>query len=108
MKYTPKYVYNVREYRSIREMVETNCAEYAERPAFLYRENGVSVQISYAKLMNDIKSLAVYLNSIGLSGKHIAVTGKNSYNWALTYLAVVCGVGVVVPVDGGFSAYSGV
>ncbi len=99
MKYTPKYVYNVREYRSIREMVETNCAEYAERPAFLYRENGVSVQISYAKLMNDIKSLAVYLNSIGLSGKHIAVTGKNSYNWALTYLAVVCGVGVVVPVD---------
>lgn len=99
MKYTPKYVYNVREYRSIREMVETNCAEYAERPAFLYRENGVSIQISYAKLMNDIKSLAVYLNSIGLSGKHIAVTGKNSYNWALTYLAVVCGVGVVVPVD---------
>ncbi|MBE6703936.1 MAG: hypothetical protein E7583_01595 [Ruminococcaceae bacterium] len=99
MKYTPKYVYNVREYRSIREMLETNCAEFAGKTAFLFRESGISLQISYERLLRDVRSLATYLCSLGLEGKHIAVTGKNSYYWAVTYLATVCGVGVIVPLD---------
>ncbi len=99
MKYNPKYVYNVREYRSIREMLDTNCAEYANRPAFLFRESGISIQVSYERLRRDVKALAAYLCSLGLEGKHIAVTGKNSYYWAITYLATVCGVGVIVPID---------
>lgn len=37
--------------------------------------------------------------SRGLSGKRIIVTGENCYNWALAYMSVITGVGVVVPVD---------
>lgn len=99
MKYTPDFVYNVKEFKSIREMLETNCAEYPERPAFLFREDGISVEISYSRLIDDVKAVATCLCRMGLGGKHIAVTGKNSYYWAVTYLAVVCGVGVIVPID---------
>ncbi|MBQ3107376.1 MAG: AMP-binding protein, partial [Firmicutes bacterium] len=32
-------------------------------------------------------------------GKHIGIMGENSYQWEMTYMAVIGGVGVVVPVD---------
>lgn len=99
MKYNPDYVYDVRELKSIRELIDTNCIEYAERPAFLFKENGEEVVIPYKKLLSDIKALSAYLCSLGLEGKKISVTGKNSYKWALTYLATACGVGVIVPID---------
>ena len=35
----------------------------------------------------------------GLKGEKIAIIGSNSSRWAISYLAVVCGVGVVVPID---------
>ncbi len=95
----PKYVYNVREVSSIRELCHTSCELFAEKPAFLYRENGIGIEITYARLLQDIKALATYLASLGLTGKKIAVTGKNSYFWSLTYLAVTCGVGIIVPLD---------
>ena len=36
---------------------------------------------------------------MGFVDKHIACIGKNSYNWVLTYLTVLKGSGVYVPVD---------
>lgn len=35
----------------------------------------------------------------GLKNKRIAVIGENCYQWATSYLAVICGTGVVVPLD---------
>ena len=39
------------------------------------------------------------LKELGLKNKKIAVIGENSYRWFVTYMAVVCGVGVIVPLD---------
>ena len=75
---TEKYVYNVRQVNSIRELCHTSNDLYANRTAFLFREKGVKVEITYIRMMQDVKALATYLNSIGLSGKKIAVSGKNS------------------------------
>lgn len=36
---------------------------------------------------------------LGLKGKRIAVMSENRYEWALSYLAVVCGTGIIVPLD---------
>ena len=35
----------------------------------------------------------------GIAGKRVAVIGENSYYWAVTYLAVVMGGGVIIPLD---------
>ena len=48
--------------------------------------------------MQDVVALGTSLISLGLKDENIAVIGKNSYNWAVSYLAATI-VGVVVPID---------
>ena len=95
-----KFAYNVRNVCSIRELIETSAYEFSPKPAFLVKdENGTITSISYKRFFEEIKALSTYLCSLGLEYKKIAVIGKNSYEWALSYMAVVCGTGIVVPVD---------
>lgn len=36
---------------------------------------------------------------MGLKEKRIAVIGENRYEWEIAYLSIVCGTGIVVPID---------
>ena len=99
MKLTRDYVYSVREVITLRELVETSCELYPDNTAFLFEKDGNICTVTYKQFMEDIRALATYLNTRGLSGARVAVSGKNSYTWALTYLAVAAGCGVVVPLD---------
>ena len=49
----------------------------------------------------DINEFGTGLLSLGYKDKRVAVIGKNSYEWALTYYAVLNGLGVLVPLDKG-------
>jgi long-subunit acyl-CoA synthetase (AMP-forming) len=53
--------------------------------------------ISYREMKRDVDALGAALAARGL--KRVAVIGENCYQWAISYLAVVCGGGVVVPLD---------
>ncbi len=92
-------VYNVPVVRDLREMMTRSAREYADNIAFLFKRGERVIEITYDRAMREMICLAAYLNSLGLEGQKIAVIGKNSYEWALTYLAVCCGVGVIVPID---------
>lgn len=95
-----KYAYNVRNVCSIRELIETSVSEFSGNSAFLVKDDkGNIVPISYKRFFEEIKALSTYLCSLGLEYKKIAVIGKNSYDWALSYMAVTCGTGVIVPID---------
>ena len=50
-------------------------------------------------LQEDIKKLGTAMIELGLQGKRIAIIANNCYEWCLAYLATLCGVGVVVPLD---------
>lgn len=92
-------VYDVRPISTLRELIETSADEFAYRTAFVLKKDGKTHNITYAALMNEVRTLATFFNAHGFEGKKIAVIGKNSYHWALTYLAVTAGVGVIVPID---------
>lgn len=93
-------VYDVKEVRSFRELIQNSATEYADRPAFVFRDEGDFISSkSYAEYFEEIKCLTSYLHSLGLEGKRVAVVGRNCYEWTLAYLAVTCGTGVVVPID---------
>ncbi len=93
-------VYNVPDIRSFRELVAYSTEKYGERIAFtFFKKTGDIETITYKETYADIRALTAYLNSKGYTGSHIGVYGKNCYEWALTYLSVTCGVGVVVPID---------
>lgn len=92
-------VYEMTDVTTIRELMEYAVPLYADRPAFLQYEDGQIKEITYATVNEEMIALATYLRSRFPEGSKIAVTGKNSYHWALTYLSVTSGVGVIVPID---------
>jgi len=94
------FVYDVKNVCSLREMMENCIEEYAGNTAFVLKDkNGEIFEVTYTRFYEEIKALATYLCSKGLENKKIAVIGRNSYEWALTYFAVSCGVGIIVPID---------
>lgn len=46
-----------------------------------------------------VDALGTALIDMGLKGKRIAVIGENRFEWEIAYLSVVCGTGIVVPLD---------
>ncbi len=94
-----KPLYEARKIKDLKDMVQSSCELYADTAAFLVKKDGVYSPVTYRQYMDDINALGTKLIDMGLKNEKIAVVGEASYSWALTYLAVVCGVGVVVPLD---------
>lgn len=93
--------HKIEEIVTLSEMLKNSAKKFAQRPAFLIKKEkgGDYEQIKYAQLGDDVNSLGTALISLGLSGSKIAIIGENCYQWISSYLAVVCGVGVIVPLD---------
>ena len=104
-KYQKNEIYSTKEYENIREVVDEAINKYPENIAFKIKKvvDGKNnyIDITYKKFGEDIKSLGTGLIARQLKGKRIAIIGKNRYEWILSYLAVVNGVGVVIPLDKG-------
>jgi long-chain acyl-CoA synthetase len=92
---------DVRPVIDLKHMLETSTELYGDRPAFHVKDTlgGPYRAISYKEAKKDVDSLGTALVSMGFKDKHIVVIGENSYHWAISYLAVACGTGVVVPLD---------
>ena len=87
----------------IKNMLQTSVELYADNVAFMqkFAKDEPYKSITYRETVN---SLGTGLISKGLKGKRIAVIGENCYQWATSYLAVICGTGIVVPLDKELSA----
>ena len=94
-------VYKVREIKNIREAIFGAAEIYGDKDALLEKnkETDKYEARSYNEFVADIKSLGTALCDMGLKDKRVVVMGENRYFWAVSYMAVVCGTGTVVPVD---------
>ncbi|HHV60970.1 MAG TPA: AMP-binding protein [Clostridiaceae bacterium] len=92
-------LYKVRHVRDLKDMLNKSSELFGSRNAFYIKRDGNYTGITYNEFKKDVDSLGTALLNLGLKGKHIAVIGENSYEWCVSYLAVVCGVGVVIPLD---------
>ena len=97
---------DIREIRDLRELLNGSAELYADRPVFWTKKKhgGEYVPITYAMFRKDVQALGTKMLELGWKGKHIAVTGQGCYEWFVTYMAVVNGVGVIVPIDKAFDA----
>lgn len=97
------------EFKNIRDIIKYSEKEFENNIAFkIKNKNGSKISyddVSYKRLANEIKAFGKYLIKNGLQGKRIAVIGKNSYEWMLVYLSVLCSGGVIVPLDKGLLPY---
>lgn len=100
---TDKYVVyrTSRPITDIKHMLTTSVELYGDNVAFMQRfeKNEPFKSITYNEAFDTVNSLGTALVNRGLKDKRIAVIGENCYQWATSYLAVICGTGVVVPLD---------
>ena len=85
----------------IKQMLNSSVELYKENTAFWVKKvkGGDYESITYAKTLTDVNALGTALIARGFKDKRIAVIGENGYEWAISYLAAVCGTGTVVPLD---------
>ncbi len=86
-------------YENLKKMYHVSAEKYGDKAVFMQKENGTYKSISYRQYCADVDALGTALLARGLGGKRIIVTGENCYSWVTAYMAVICGVGVVVPTD---------
>ena len=90
---------------NLRDVISNAVSLYPNNIAFKIKEKeGKKVtykEITYKELQEQINSLGTDLIDLRLKGKRVAIISKNRYEWALTYIAVLNGVGITVPLDKG-------
>ena len=91
------------KFENIKDMIENAVKLYPNNNAFIIKhKNGKEVtyeNITYSRFQEEINALGTGLLNLGLKDKRIAIIGKNCYEWALTYVTTLNGVGVAVPLD---------
>ena len=94
--------YPVRHLPDIRDLIRYGAEHFGDRVAYEDRHvPGVPGRrkITYRELSEDVNALGTALIHRGLKDTKIAVMSENRYDWVLTYYAVACGVGVIIPLD---------
>ena len=87
------------EVTNFKDMLYNSSENFKSRTAFkLKDENGNIISITYEEFKNDVVHLGTDLIKRGFLNKRIAVIGKNSYKWCVSYMAASI-VGIVVPID---------
>lgn len=87
------------EVTNFKDMLYRSADIYRSRTAFKRKDKeGNIYSTTYETFKNDILYLGTSLIENGFLNKKIAVIGKNSYEWCVSYLAASI-VGIVVPID---------
>ncbi len=87
------------EIEDLKDMLEKTTTKNSTKIAFKVKDNnGKIINKTYIDFKNDVQNLSTKLIQMGMQDQRIAVMGKNSYLWAISYLAATI-IGIVVPID---------
>lgn len=86
----------------IRDSFIYTTKNYKDKVGFMEKRPGMDKfrEIKYSEFRKDVVSFGTALiKELELKGERFMIIGENSYEWAVAYYAVVCGAGMVVPID---------
>lgn len=84
---------------TINELFEFAVKNYGEKPAFCFKKKGNYVEKTYKEAWREIRNLSGYLIKSGYSGKKVALVGQASYEWLISFFAVMNAGAVAVTLD---------
>lgn len=90
--------------KDIRELVYAAATRCPANNAFRVKVDGQIENITFQRMIRNMEALGTELIAQGFGACRIGIIGKNSYPWYNCFLATVCGGGVAVPFDAGFTA----
>lgn len=93
------------EWPTLPELVEITAEQFPERNCLTVFEPD-RITLTYTETLVKIRKLAGWLAANGVKkGDHVALSGKNSPEWAVVYLSVLYAGGVIIPIDYGLHDY---
>lgn len=93
-------LYDYIEIKNLKDMLNKTREIYGKKTAYKIKiQDNQYKTITHEEVRGVVDCLGTALIELGLKGKRIAVIGQNRYEWEIAYLSVVCGTGIVVPLD---------
>ena len=93
-------LYQTIEIKNLKEMLNKTKEIYSNKIAYKIKKGEKEYQTyTHKEVREMIDGLGTSLIEMGLKDKRIAIIGENRYEWEIAYLAIVCGTGIVVPLD---------
>lgn len=94
-------IHEPRYFDNVRALLEWAAEEYSNDTVYSFRPTPRSEveKKTFVEFREDVRALASELLAMGCAGRHCAVIGKLSYEWALTYYAMLSIGGVLIPLD---------
>ncbi len=84
---------------TLREMFHISVLRYSDRKCWSCLGKG-AISFTYREAERVVERVSGYLVSLGVGkGTHIAVSGKNSPQWAIAFMAAIYAGAIVVPLD---------
>lgn len=89
-------------YDTIQEVFNASTTKYKDNVCILekFDHKGKFKEITYSEFREDVLGFGTGLISLlGLKGKRVAIIGQNTYNWYVSYMALLSSGIIVVPID---------
>lgn len=106
MKQVP--LYEVKKIKDLRDMLQQSVKTYADKAVFLVKDPRAArreqkgeayLPVSYTQYGADVDAFGTKLMQLNISDARVAILAETRYEWYVTYMATVNGVGVTVPLD---------
>ena len=94
--------YEPTHYHDMKEIFNQVRQKYKEEPFLLEKWNHKEeyTKITYQTFCEDVIALGTGLDEfLSLKGKRILIIGENTYHWYVSYMTMLCGSQIAVPVD---------
>ncbi len=94
--------YTATDYQTVKEIFNESTQKYKDRPFILEKFNKKEgfKEMTYGQFREDVLNLGEGLaRAFKLKGEKIMIIGETTYSWYVSYMAMLCGVGVAVPAD---------
>lgn len=94
--------YETTNYKTVKEFFTKSINEYAERPCILEKPDHKEPYktFTYKEFGDDVIALGTaMIKLLNLKDKRVIIIGETQYDWYISYMAMLCGVGIAVPVD---------
>ncbi len=89
-------------YKTVKEFFLKSVNDNAERPCILEKPSHKEPYLvrTYKEFGEDVLALGTALvNKLNLKNKRVIIIGETQYGWYVSYMAMLCGVGIAVPTD---------
>ena len=94
--------YEGTNYSTVKEIFINSSKEFADRTFLLEKFNPKEdwTEITYNQFKNEVIGLGTALTrKLNLKDKRIVIIGENTHHWYVSYMTMLCGAGIAVPVD---------